>query len=82
MLYAVVRTPGDGTHVYRLGDHEGPADPVVGALLDGIRAAHAMPADWSDEDKHAGAWSLSVGGPLDPEAIERVGATTHDLTAE
>ena len=78
MIYALVRTPDDGAHVYRLGEHESTADPVVVALLDGIRTAHKIPADWIDRD----GWSLTVGGPLNPDAVASIGATVHDITAE
>lgn len=78
MVYVLVRTPDDGAHLYRLGEYADTSDPVAVAKLDGIRAAHKIPDGWVDMD----GWSLQIGGPLDPDAVGRLDATTHDLTTE
>lgn len=81
ILQALVRTP-DGVHVYRLGEHDDTGTHEVCALLDGIRAAHAFPAEWVDlvDDDRRPLWGLNVTGPLDPDRVAELGATVHDLT--
>lgn len=84
-LYALVRTPDDGVHLYRLGEHEDTGAPAVCALLDGIRAAHGMPDGWVDlVDEVTGAplWGLSLTEPLDPDVVRDLAPTLHDLTVE